>query len=104
MSGLPSPVKVKSRTKYDGEPQLALNEPTARFFAPLFIKKVEERKLFFWIPVFTGMTLNTFILRSFLNIYFKTLSNTVGYAVKRTPQLRWGFLIKKKTQKGLFLS
>ncbi|OGH83887.1 MAG: hypothetical protein A2373_00655 [Candidatus Magasanikbacteria bacterium RIFOXYB1_FULL_40_15] len=47
LSGLPSPVKVKSRTKYDGEPQLALSEPTARFFAPLFIKKVEERKLFF---------------------------------------------------------
>jgi len=47
LSGLPSPIKVKSRTKYDGEPQLALSEPTARFFAPLFIKKVEERKLFF---------------------------------------------------------
>ena len=45
LSGLPSPIKVKSRTKYDGEPQLALSEPTARFFAPLFSKKSGGEKI-----------------------------------------------------------
>ncbi|OGH81923.1 MAG: hypothetical protein A2373_04405 [Candidatus Magasanikbacteria bacterium RIFOXYB1_FULL_40_15] len=78
MSGLPSPVKVKSRTKYDGEPQLALSELTARFFAPLFIKKVEERKLFFWIFVFARMIGG---------------SLPASWRVGMTGWLRWGFLI-----------